>query len=247
MLLKRVQSAEESLPVFAADATGRFQVMVFPLAVTVKSVPVVEVARVTAGPVWSAPAGPIEVTAEVRAQTPFTAKQPEERFTPFAKVEDAAPAMFKEPPTFTLPVMRVEVPAPVTARMDVVAFEVVELVMTEFVTVSFVATKVLAKRFVEVALVVVPEVTVRAAMVEDAFEMKPCKVGRMEKTREPVPVSSVTRLASSDEVSIEVEETLVLKRDQSDAVKQPKVEPLAVAQEREPEVLMRPEPVRSVM
>jgi hypothetical protein len=60
------KSAAESLPVFAAEATGRLYVMVFPDAVMVKSVPVVEVANVTAGPVWSIPAGPIEVTAEVR-------------------------------------------------------------------------------------------------------------------------------------------------------------------------------------
>jgi hypothetical protein len=193
------------------------------------------------------PAEPVPVKFEPPTQTPPIAKHPAERFTPFAKVELAAPATFRDPPMFAEPVMRVEVPAPVTAKVVEVAFVVVPEVTTAFEIVAFVATKVFAKRFVDVAFVVVPEVTVRAAMVEDAFEMKPWRVGRMEKTREPVPVSSVTKAASSDEVSIEVVETLLLKRVQSVEVKQPKVEPVAVAQERAPETFVRPEPVRSVM
>jgi hypothetical protein len=170
LLLKSVQSAEESLPVFAAEATGRLKVIVFPLAVTVKSVPVVEVARVTAGPVWREPAGPIEVTAAVRPwvrQVPLTAKHPAERFTPFAKVELAAPATFRDPPMFAEPVMRVEVPAPVTAKVVEVAFVVVPEVTTAFEIVAFVATKVFANRFVDVALVVVP-LTI-SAPVADRF------------------------------------------------------------------------------
>jgi hypothetical protein len=51
LLLKSDQSVVESKPLFEAEAEGRLNVMTFPVAVTVKSVPVVEEAMVTVGPV----------------------------------------------------------------------------------------------------------------------------------------------------------------------------------------------------
>ena len=74
--------------------------------------------------------------------------------------------------------------------------------------------------------------------VEDAETLMPVKVappvkvGDSEKTRFPVPVSSVTSVASSDEVSILVDDTLLLKDTQSPAVIHPCVEPFAVSQFR---------------
>ena len=65
LLLNTVKSAAASLPVFADDAIGRLKVSVDPDPVIVKSVPVDDVARVTAGPVVVCPAGPIEVSADV--------------------------------------------------------------------------------------------------------------------------------------------------------------------------------------
>ena len=44
LLLKVDQSLDESAPLFVAEAVGRLKVMVAPLPVMVKSVPVVEVA-----------------------------------------------------------------------------------------------------------------------------------------------------------------------------------------------------------
>ena len=60
------QSLEVSTPLFVADAEGRLKVMVAPEPVMVKSEPVVEVAKVSAGPVVVCPTGPSEVSAEVR-------------------------------------------------------------------------------------------------------------------------------------------------------------------------------------
>ena len=48
LLLKTLQSAEVSLPVFAADAFGRLKIVCWPELVIVKSVPVVLVANVMA-------------------------------------------------------------------------------------------------------------------------------------------------------------------------------------------------------
>jgi len=53
----------------------------------------------------------------------------------------------------------------------------------------------------------------------------------VEKTKFPVPVSSVTRVASLSDVSIDDDDTLLLKSDQSDEVRQPKVDEFAVLQE----------------
>lgn len=64
--LKVDQSVLESFPVFEADATGKLNATVFVEAVIVKSVPVVEDAKRTVGPVWVCPAGPSAVTAAVR-------------------------------------------------------------------------------------------------------------------------------------------------------------------------------------
>ena len=67
-------------------------------------------------------------------------------------------------------------------------------------------------------------------MVEEAFEIKPWRVGSVPKTSDPVPVSSVIRDASFAEVSSDELEILLLKIDQSDEVKHPKVEEFAVLQ-----------------
>jgi hypothetical protein len=66
LLLKILQSVEESLPFDASPANGRLNVRVDPLPVIEKSVPRVDVASVTAGPVVVCPIGPIEVSAAVR-------------------------------------------------------------------------------------------------------------------------------------------------------------------------------------
>jgi hypothetical protein len=65
--------------------------MVFPLAVMVKSVPVVEVASVIAEPVCSWPVGPRLVIPLPPAviHVPLTEKHPVARFIPFANVEVA--------------------------------------------------------------------------------------------------------------------------------------------------------------
>jgi len=76
--------------------------------------------------------------------------------------------------------------------------------------VADVNTRFEVKRLVEVALVVVPVVTVSAAMVDDAFDTNPWKSGLFENTKFPVPVSSVMRSASSCDVSSDVEEILLL-------------------------------------
>ena len=66
LALNVVQSVVERSPLFAPDAVGRFHVSVEPEPVTEKSVPVVEEAIITAGPVVVCPVGPIEVSAAVR-------------------------------------------------------------------------------------------------------------------------------------------------------------------------------------
>ena len=99
-----------------------------------------------------------------------------------------------------LPV-KVVVPAPITARLVVVA-----PVKTPFV----------AKRFVLVAFVVVEVVA-----VNELIAATPESVGLVLKTRKPVPVSSVRSPASSEEVSIEVDESLPLNRIQSEAERRP--------------------------
>ncbi len=90
--LKRDQSAEESFPVFAAEAVGKLYVIVLPEAVMVKSVPVVEVARVTVLPVCVWPAGPMAVMPLPplpEMHVSFIEKHPAVRLMPFAAVEVA--------------------------------------------------------------------------------------------------------------------------------------------------------------
>ncbi len=71
--------------------------------------------------------------------------------------------------------------------------------------------------------------------------VRPVKVGPLAKTRAPpVPVSSVTRVASSLEVSIEVEEILLLKIVQSLLVSNPRLVP---EEEGILKVRVSPEPV----
>ena len=60
--------------------------------------------------------------------------------------------------------------------------------------------------------------------------MKPVSVGNVPKTSAPLPVSSVIRLASSRDVSMDVLDTLLLKLVQLAEVRQPNVEALAVSQ-----------------
>ncbi len=74
----------------------------------------------------------------------------------------------------------------------------------------------------------------------------PRKYGDVLKTSEPVPTSSVMSVASSEDVSIEVLETLPLKLVQSALVRQPKVALPLVAHVSAPAELLSPLPVRSV-
>ena len=129
----------------------------------------------------------------------------------------------------------------------------VRLPPLEVVKNRLVVEAVVANRFVEVAFVVVPLVTVSADMVVDACERNPWNVGvpvnagETLPTTTPVPpVSSVNRAKSSAEVSIEVEDILLLNSDQSDDDRQPEVPDVAVEHVRTPAVLFSPEPVRSV-
>ncbi len=61
---------------------------------------------------------------------------------------------------------------------------------------------------------VLEEIVVEESVVEESVALVP-------KTNAPLPVSSVTSEASSEEVSIEVDDTLLLKRDQSEEVRNP--------------------------
>ncbi len=79
--LKVFQSVEVRSPRLADDALGRLNVTVEPVPVMVKSLPVVEVANTTAGPVVVCPTGPMEVRPEIR-QVPLTAKQPAFKLIP---------------------------------------------------------------------------------------------------------------------------------------------------------------------
>jgi hypothetical protein len=128
------------------------------------------------------------------------------------------------------------------------------------------------KSAVVVAFVVVelPVIVKLPMMVEEAEEMNPVKVGvpvkagEAESTRDPqVPVSPDTRVAISEQssnsvearmlmppmrvsnsarVSIDVEEILLLKIDQSAEVRHPKVVELAVSQSMSFRVRVSPSP-----
>jgi len=100
----------------------------------------------------------------------------------------------KHPVVRAIPFAKVDVPVPVTARKVVVAWVVVLLMPVKFcrvvepsarrlmncpvppiavAKVRFVVDALVAKRFVDVALVVVPVVTVSEEMVVDAYAVKP--------------------------------------------------------------------------
>lgn len=66
LLLNVFQSDDESRPLFRDPAVGKFHVTVFPDAVIVKSVPVVDVANSCVAPVCVCPTGPRAVIAVVR-------------------------------------------------------------------------------------------------------------------------------------------------------------------------------------
>ena len=70
----------------------------------------------------------------------------------------------------------------------------------------------------------------------------PVKVGLAEKTTLPVPVSSVRSAANSAEVSIEVDETLLLKLVQSAVARQPTCAAVAVSQFKVLVLQVRPVP-----
>lgn len=73
--------------------------------------------------------------------------------------------------------------------------------------------KAVTARDVVVAFVVVELPTTRLNIVEEAFEINPCRMGFVLKTRAPaLPVLSVIKLDNLLEVSIEEEEILLLKR-----------------------------------
>ena len=80
LLLNVVQSVEERSPRLEADAVGKLKVSVLPEPVMVKSVPVVEEASVTDGPVASCPSGPIPVSEPLPVppptHVPLMEKQP---------------------------------------------------------------------------------------------------------------------------------------------------------------------------
>ncbi len=61
LLSKEVQSLVERRPRADADAEGSAKVIVSPLAVIRKSVPLVDVAKSIEEPVWSCPRGPRDV------------------------------------------------------------------------------------------------------------------------------------------------------------------------------------------
>ena len=89
---------------------------------------------------------------------------------------------------------------------------------------------------------VVAEVVVELVAVRLAKIAVPVKVGEAEPTTTPEPpVSSVRRAKSSADVSIEVEEILLLKIDQSAEVRQPLVVEFATSQVTEFIALVRPE------
>ena len=90
------------------------------------------------------------------------------------------------------------------------------------------------KRYAEVAVVVARDDASRKSPRAAVSELKviwvPVRVGLVPKTAAPEPVSSVKSPASSAEVSSEVEAMRPLNDVQLAAVRQPWVEPLAVAQ-----------------
>ena len=87
LLLKVVKSAEARSPRFEAEADGKLKVKTFPEPVTVKSVPVVELAIVIDGPVCTCPVGPTPVRDPLPRHEPLTKTQPELKTIPLAKVE----------------------------------------------------------------------------------------------------------------------------------------------------------------
>ena len=105
------------------------------------------------------------------------------------------------------------------------------------------------KKFVVVALVEVELVELREEIVVEAVEMNPVnvgvpvKAGETDPTTTPVPpVSSVRRANSSADVSIDVEEILLLKMFQSAKARHPKIEAEAVSQSMSLRVRVRPSP-----
>ena len=147
-------------------------------------------------------------------------------------------------------------PAPARAKFVTRKFVakklvLVALVVVEFVTVrldrfAFVPKRFVAKKFVVVAEVPVAFRKVKFWRVDEAVEVKPTRVGFVLKTRDPDPVSSVTSAASFADVSIEVDDTLLLKSDQLDDERHPVVPAEAVSQVMEfTERVSPPEKVRA--
>ena len=159
--------------------------MVLPAAVIVVDAvnpwyAVVDVAKVTVGPVCVCPTGPIAVTAVVSPcvkQVPPSAKQPLVRLTPLPK-EEVAP--------------------PVTARTPVERLVVVALVEVEFCAVKFcsvldpVAVRLVVVRVGAVRVVMLPLLAVK--ILANIFVVVACVVvlrrrfGRKRRTRSWLPV-----------------------------------------------------------
>ena len=115
-------------------------------------------------------------------------------------------------------------------RFVVVAFPVTLDPTVRFERLAFVPKMFVAKKLVVVAEEPVAFTKVKFWRVDDAVEVKPTSVGLVLKTSDPDPVSSVIRAASFAEVSSDVEEILLLKSAQSEALTHPFVEAEAVSQ-----------------
>lgn len=130
-----------------------------------------EVAKVCVAPVWYCPTGPSEVIPPPAPASAPQTKRPVaelQRSLSDEPEQDERPAPVKVPTTLML----VEV-APFATRLVVEAKVAKKLVDVASVVSVFVNVAFVAKRLVDVALVVVPLMTERLKMVDDAFEMRP--------------------------------------------------------------------------
>ena len=106
----------------------------------------------------------------------------------------------------------VGVVVPIPSEPEMYKADVVALVLLKFV----------ANKFVDVAFVVVPKMTESAEIDEEAFDIKPAKVGAFANTSAPLPVSSLMSAASSVDVSMEEEEIFSVRSLKFAAVRRPR-------------------------
>ena len=153
------------------------KVMVFPAAVMVVEAvrplyAVDDVAKVTAGPDWSCPTGPTEVTAEVRPwvrQVPAYDTQPLVRLRPLLKEEVAVPE--SRSAVALIPPPNVEVAVPDTVNTPVESEVEVALVLVLLIAVTFWSVVLpVATIFCAVSAPTVPDCANR--LVEDALVAK---------------------------------------------------------------------------